>query len=273
MIVRRSPRREAASFNAFSSPAQHHSQQPSTLTTQVMKAAADKLGSTPSHGNPKSNSELNSELNNVARNTDDCAKARRLVAAGADLSSTNGPHWRHTPLHQAAFHGRFEMAKTLVALGADLSLHSNPCGRGSRGTPLELARGGGHHAIANMLEEAAKGKMPADAPAAKGGGEGGRWVVLTNVDMCGQGDVEIVGEWKRNHSVGELREMAEARGYMGERPLGGSPWTVAAALRRQQSHARVVRTPGGKPSRSTRRAATSSTARSAERGSSNPCAS
>ena len=106
--------------------------------------------------------------------------------------------------------------------------------------------------------------------AAKGGGEGGRWVVLTNMDMCGQGDVEIVGEWKRKHSVGELRKMAEARGYMGERPLGGSPWTVAAALRRQQSHARGVRTPGGKPSRSTGRAATSSTARSAERGSSNP---
>ena len=44
--------------------------------------------------------------------------ARALVAAGADLSSTNGEPWRHTPLHQAAYHGRYEMAKTLVELGA-----------------------------------------------------------------------------------------------------------------------------------------------------------
>jgi len=43
------------------------------------------------------------------------------------------------------------MAETLVGLGAPLHLHSNPCGRGTHGTPLELARGGGHHAIAKML--------------------------------------------------------------------------------------------------------------------------
>jgi len=122
---------------------------------------------TPSHGNPGSTNALNSELNNVARNTNDTDKARRLVDAGADLSSTNGPTWRHTPLHQAAFHGRYDMAKTLVQLGAPLELHSNPCGRGHTGTPLELARGGGHHRIAEMLEEAMAGRKP--APLAKKG--------------------------------------------------------------------------------------------------------
>ena len=116
---------------------------------------------TPSHGNPRSTNDLNSELNNVARNTDDTAKARALVKAGADLRSTNGPPWRHTPLHQAAFHGRYKMAKTLVELGAPLDLHSNPVGRGATGTPLELARGGGHHKIADMLEKAAGGKQHA----------------------------------------------------------------------------------------------------------------
>ena len=100
------------------------------------------------------NKAINEELNDVARNTDDTARATALVAAGADLSSTNGPHWRHTPLHQAAYHGRFEMAKTLVVLGAPLELHSNACGRGELGTPFELARGGEHHAIAAMIEAA-----------------------------------------------------------------------------------------------------------------------
>merc|ERR1712138_105949 len=115
----------------------------------------NKITITPSHGNPASTSALNTELNNVARNTNDTAKARALVTAGADLSSTNGPTWRHTPLHQAAFHGRYEMAATLVELGSRLDLHSNPCGRGQHGTPLELARGGNHHKTATMLEEAA----------------------------------------------------------------------------------------------------------------------
>ena len=110
-----------------------------------------KLGSTPSHGSPPSNNALNTELNNVARNTNDTARARALVEAGADLSSTNGPHWRHTPLHQACYHGRYEMAKVLLELGADTSLHSNPCGRGKHGTPLELARGGNHKRIVELL--------------------------------------------------------------------------------------------------------------------------
>jgi hypothetical protein len=52
------------------------------------------------------------------------------------------------------------MAQTLVELGARLDLHSNPCGRGSTGTPLELARGGGHTRIAEMLEQAMKGTKP-----------------------------------------------------------------------------------------------------------------
>jgi len=169
-----------------------------------------RLGSTPSHGNPRSTSELNTELNNVARNTDDTGRARALVAAGADLRSTNGPDWRHTPLHQAAFHGRYEMAKTLVELGAPLDLHSNPCGRGATGTPLELARGGGHHKIATMLEKAAggsKGKAAVATPAE------GRWEVYKNIDMCFQGDVEIVGDWKRHTSIEKLKKIVEQKGY------------------------------------------------------------
>ncbi len=114
-----------------------------------------KLGSTPSRGNPASTNALNTELNNVARNTDDTDRARSLVVCGADLASTNGEAFKHTPLHQAAYHGRFEMARTLVELGAPLDMHSNPCGRGTNGTPLELAQGGGHHEIVDLLEQAA----------------------------------------------------------------------------------------------------------------------
>ena len=117
---------------------------------------ASTASTAPSHG-IRNASALNAELNHVARNTDDCARAQKLVAAGADLNSTNGGVWRHTPLHQAAYHGRFDMARTLVLLGARLDLPSNPCGRGGRGLPIDLARGGGHHRIVAMLERAQGG--------------------------------------------------------------------------------------------------------------------
>ena len=46
------------------------------------------------------------------------------------------------------------MAKALVELGAPLDLPANSCGRPGQGKPVELARGGGHHAIAKMIEDA-----------------------------------------------------------------------------------------------------------------------
>ena len=61
---------------------------------------------------------LNQELNNCARNTNDASRLRQLVAQGADLASTNGGDWRHTPLHQACFHNRPLMVKALLELGA-----------------------------------------------------------------------------------------------------------------------------------------------------------
>jgi len=166
---------------------------------------------TPSHGNPASTNALNTELNNVARNTNDTAKARALVAQGADLSSTNGPHWRHTPLHQACYHGRYEMAATLVELGAKMDLHSNPCGRGATGTPYELAQGGGHHAIARMLENA--GGAVSGRPTKASGPSSGKWLHYKNIDMCCQGDVEIIGDWKRHHTIESLKKIVEQKGY------------------------------------------------------------
>ena len=194
------------------------------------KASNVSLGSTPSHGNPKSTTALNTELNNVARNTNDTAMARALVAKGADLASTNGPTWRHTPLHQAAYHGRYEMAKALVEMGAPLDLHSNPCGRGATGIPLELARGGGHDRIAKMLEEAMgqpnpkNGKRKASAT--------GTWTQYSNIDMCGQGDVEIIGNWKSHKSIDDLKRIVEQKGYSAFTVSAGSPSFGHAALKK-----------------------------------------
>ena len=113
---------------------------------------------------PPINPSLNGELNDCARNTNDTARLRDLVARGADLTSTNGFPWHHTPMHQSAYHNRPDMVKTLVELCAErgvlervLAMGSNPCGRGWSGTPLDLARGGGHRRCVEILAGAHSG--------------------------------------------------------------------------------------------------------------------
>jgi len=103
--------------------------------------------------------KLNTALNNKARNTNDVEKIRKMVKLGADLLSTNGAPWYHTPLHQACYHGRPEVVKVLVELlkeqgilETNLTKKSNPCGRGAHGLPIELAKGGGHKEIVRILE-------------------------------------------------------------------------------------------------------------------------
>ena len=160
---------------------------------------------------PRDASHLNRDLNDVARNTDDVARARSLVAAGADLSSTNGRPWHHTPLHQAAFHGRYDMAAALVELGAPLFATSNPCGRGGAGTPLDLARGGGHAKLAELLERAAAAPAP---------------VVHERVG----GLTYAASEKHARARGGRLPTLAEARRRMGGKALcpGDDQWCAVA---------------------------------------------
>jgi len=100
--------------------------------------------------------QLNAELNSTARNTNDVAKIRELVGQGADLLSTNGHPWHHTPLHQACIFGRVDSAKALIELlkkagklDTNLQMGSNTmghlwpmwnsCCHGGTGKPMEFA--------------------------------------------------------------------------------------------------------------------------------------
>merc|ERR1719450_1938151 len=68
-----------------------------------------------------------------------------------------------------------------------------------------------------MLEKAAAGKSPAvEAPADNGWGgkeSGGTWRKFTNIDMCFQGDAEIIHDWKRHHTIASLKKIVEQKGY------------------------------------------------------------
>ena len=56
--------------------------------------------------------------------------------------------------------------------------------------------------------------------------EGGTWTKYKDVDMCGQGDVEIIGDWKRSRTIQQLKRIVEAKGY--------SAFTVSDSVRRQE---------------------------------------
>ena len=41
----------------------------------------------------------------------------------------------------------------------------------------------------------------------------GTWVVYKNIDMCGQGDEEIIHNWRAKTSIAALRRKVERKGY------------------------------------------------------------
>ena len=43
--------------------------------------------------------------------------------------------------------------------------------------------------------------------------EDDQWEVYNNIDMCSQGDIEIIGDWKSKHSIEELKQMCLDQGY------------------------------------------------------------
>ena len=152
------------------------------------------------------------------------SRIRALVAEGADLLSTNGSPWFHTPLHQSAFHGREGNVEVLIELLREkgqldeaVNKTSNPCGRGPEsgpeaGRPIHLARGGGHSGIVHMLErlDDVGTKGESSGPAQNDIGE---WTEHENLDMAFQGDVEQIHNWKECYTIDQLKQYAIDKGY------------------------------------------------------------
>lgn len=68
-----------------------------------------------------------------------------LLAAGSDVNQANNRGW--TPLHQAAYANRREIAALLIERGAALDLEAH----GAGGTPLVVALFWGHREVADLL--------------------------------------------------------------------------------------------------------------------------
>ena len=68
-----------------------------------------------------------------------------MLTAGSDINQGNDRGW--TPLHQAAYANRREIAALLIEKGAALDLEAH----GAGGTPLVVALFWGHREVADLL--------------------------------------------------------------------------------------------------------------------------
>jgi ankyrin repeat protein len=131
----------------------------------------------------------------------DAETLRVLLDAGADVAHANAHGW--TPLHQAAYGNRGDLARLLLDAGAPADLS----GRGAGGTPLVVALFWGHREVVDDVLLSA-GRAPDNLRVAAGTGD------LATIDAMVSAD-------------GVVSEAAGAlRGFY--RPHGGFPaWTPA----------------------------------------------
>lgn len=60
----------------------------------------------------------------------------------------------------------------------------------------------------------------------------GYWTEHVNIDMCGQGDMELVHDWKKNFSVDKIKQMVIDKGYSCFTVSNGNPSFPFAALKK-----------------------------------------
>jgi len=58
------------------------------------------------------------------------------------------------------------------------------------------------------------------------------WSEYSNIDMCGQGDVEIIPDWKKKYSIEDLKRIVEQKGYSAITVSSGKPSFGHAALKK-----------------------------------------
>ncbi|MCW2984807.1 MAG: ankyrin repeat protein, partial [Conexibacter sp.] len=104
----------------------------------------------------------------------DAEAIRLLLDAGADVAHANAHGW--TPLHQAAYGNRADLARLLLAAGAPADVS----GRGAGGTPLVVALFWGHHEVVEALLEA--GRHPDNLRVAAGTGDLERIGAMVSAD-------------------------------------------------------------------------------------------
>ncbi len=110
----------------------------------------------------------------MATATGDARLVELLLAAGADTSHGNDHGW--TPLHQAAYAGRIEIARLLLAAGAPVDVSA----RGDGGTPLVVALFWGYQLPEELLQ--ALGLHPANLRVAAGVGRTDLIAALVTAD-------------------------------------------------------------------------------------------
>jgi ankyrin repeat protein len=153
--------------------------------------------------------DLRAELSEAAQ-AGDASRLRELLEHNrdfADLPDDAG----YTPLHYAAYFGHTDVARYLIAIGADVSsISMDPL----RNQPLHAAATSGHPEISRVL---------LDAGADVNAEQSGQWTALHGAAQ--KGHVEVVS------LLLERGARPEGRSYSGSTPL---------SLAREKGHEAVV---------------------------------
>lgn len=62
--------------------------------------------------------------------------------------------------------------------------------------------------------------------------EDANWWAYRNIDMCNQGDIEIIHDWRRRHNIEELKRMVINKKYSAVTVSAGEPSFGHAALKK-----------------------------------------
>ena len=62
------------------------------------------------------------------------------------------------------------------------------------------------------------------------------WTCYKNIDMCGQGDIEIIHDWKRHYSIEQLKQMVIEKNYSAVTVSAGNPSFGHAGLKKFPFH-------------------------------------
>ncbi len=153
--------------------------------------------------------DLRAELSDAAQ-TGNTARLRELLEQNRDLAGLPDEAG-YTPLHYAAYFGHTDVARYLIAIGADVSAVSmDPL----RNQPLHAAAGSGHTEIARVL---------LDAGADVNAEQSGQWTALHGAAQ--KGHLEVVA------LLVERGARPDGRSYSGSTPL---------SLAREKGHEAVV---------------------------------
>merc|ERR550534_461039 len=186
------------------------------------------LNSYPAKGGPRRDQPISNHCGvynwplQAAGMKGDVKEIERLTGDGIDPNIKMTTWFNSEALGWAASFGQLGAIIALIKAGANPFLPPNQAGFDPRADAVRER----HHHVVKFLDEYKRqvksgdfveSRIPVKATELKSEEVRytgtGKWEEHQNIDMCGQGDVEIISNWRASHSIEDLKRIVEKKGY------------------------------------------------------------